>query len=48
MDIALGFLTFGTLGFVTAFAYINQRATEKLFQESRARRIAAQRPAHRD
>ena len=29
MDIALGFLTFGTLGFVCAFAYLSARATEK-------------------
>ncbi|MCC6008724.1 MAG: hypothetical protein JJU40_13750 [Rhodobacteraceae bacterium] len=40
MEIGLGILTFGTLGFVLAFAYINQRVTEKQLQETRARRIA--------
>jgi hypothetical protein len=30
MDIALGVLTFGTLGFVAVFAYISSRATQKL------------------
>jgi hypothetical protein len=40
MDIGLGFLTFGTLGFVLAFAYINLRVTEKQLQDSRARRAA--------
>ncbi len=29
MDFGLGILTFGTLGFVVAFAYISVRATEK-------------------
>lgn len=29
MDFGLGILTFGTLGFVVAFAYISKRATEK-------------------
>lgn len=29
MDFALGLLTFGTLGFVAAFAYISARVTEK-------------------
>lgn len=29
MDIGLGILTFGTLGFGAAFAYISARATEK-------------------
>jgi len=29
MDIGLGILTFGTLGFVAAFAYISARATER-------------------
>jgi hypothetical protein len=29
MDGAIGFLTFGTLGFVAAFAYLSARATEK-------------------
>ena len=38
MDAALGFLTFGTLGFVAAFAYLNARATEKRRQEMRAAR----------
>lgn len=42
MEIGLGILTFGTLGFVLAFAYINQRVTERQFRESRARRIAAE------
>jgi hypothetical protein len=30
MDFGLGILTFGTFGFVLAFAYLNIRATEKL------------------
>jgi hypothetical protein len=30
MDIALGFLTFGTLGFVGVFAYLSARATDEL------------------
>lgn len=29
MDFALGILTFGTLGFVAAFAYISARVAEK-------------------
>ena len=29
MDIALGALTFGTLGFVVAFGYISARSMEK-------------------
>ena len=29
MSIGLGILTFGTLGFVAAFAYISARVTEK-------------------
>ncbi|MDP2079342.1 MAG: hypothetical protein U0934_00010 [Pseudotabrizicola sp.] len=29
MDFAIGFLTFGTLGFVAAFAYISERVAEK-------------------
>jgi hypothetical protein len=29
MDIALGILTFGTLGFVAAFAYVSARVTER-------------------
>ena len=29
MDFGLGILTFGTLGFVAAFAYISARATER-------------------
>lgn len=29
MDFALGILTFGTLGFVAAFAYISARTSEK-------------------
>lgn len=33
MDGALGFLTFGTLGFVVAFAYISARATEKRMRD---------------
>ncbi|MGP3698429.1 hypothetical protein [Rhodobacter sp. NSM] len=31
-------LTFGTLGFVLAFAYINIRQTEKQLEETRKRR----------
>ncbi|MCE6967216.1 MULTISPECIES: hypothetical protein [Rhodobacterales] len=31
-------LTFGTLGFVLAFAYINIRQTEKQLRDSRERR----------
>jgi len=33
MDIGLGILTFGTLGFGIVFAYLNIRATEKLRRE---------------
>ena len=40
MDIGLGILTFGTLGFVLAFAYVNLRVTEKQLRESRERREA--------
>jgi hypothetical protein len=29
MDMALGFLTFGTLGFVMVFAYLESRAAEE-------------------
>lgn len=29
MDLALGFLTFGTLGFVMVFAYLQSRAAEE-------------------
>jgi hypothetical protein len=32
MEIGLQTLTFGTLGFVAAFAYINARATERQFE----------------
>ncbi len=30
MDIALGFLTFGTLGFVAVFGYLSHRAMEEM------------------
>jgi hypothetical protein len=30
MDIGLGILTFGTLGFVAVFAFLSARSTEKL------------------
>lgn len=30
MDFGLGILTFGTLGFAAAFAYVSKRAAEKL------------------
>jgi hypothetical protein len=43
MDAALGLLTFGTLGFVAAFAYISARQGEKRLRETRAAREAAQR-----
>jgi hypothetical protein len=33
MDFGLGLLTFGTLGFVAAFAYISARTTEKRRRE---------------
>lgn len=33
MEIGLGILTFGTLGFGIVFAYLNIRATEKLRRE---------------
>ncbi len=33
MDFGLGILTFGTLGFVVAFAYISIRAMQKLREE---------------
>jgi hypothetical protein len=35
MDIGLGILTFGTLGFAVAFGYISARATERHRQETR-------------
>jgi hypothetical protein len=38
MDSAIGFLTFGTLGFVLAFAYISARAAEKQLNDTRARK----------
>lgn len=34
MDIALGVLTFGTLGFVVVFGYLSARATEALRQSN--------------
>ncbi len=53
MDIALGFLTFGTLGFVMAFAYLEKRAAEErrhkggpksaLSRDGAAERLATQR-----
>jgi len=30
MDVALGFLTFGTLGFVAVFGYLGARAAEDM------------------
>jgi hypothetical protein len=44
MDIGLGVLTFGTLGFVLAFAYINIRVTEKQLEETRRRREGSAQP----
>ena len=44
MEIGLGILTFGTLGFVLAFAYINKRVTEKQLEETRAERRKAEAP----
>lgn len=41
MDFGLGILTFGTLGFVCAFAYLNARATEKRRQDRRDARRGA-------
>ena len=41
MEIGLGILTFDTLGFVLAFAYINKRVTEKQLEETRAERRKA-------
>lgn len=32
-------LTFGTIGFVLAFVYVNMRQTEKQLNETRARRL---------
>jgi hypothetical protein len=43
MDAALGLLTFGTIGFVAAFAYISARQAEKRLKEMRAARAAANR-----
>lgn len=34
MELGLGLLTFGTLGFVAAFGYISARATEKRRNEN--------------
>ena len=44
MDGAIGFLTFGTLGFVMAFAYISARATEKRRQEGGPKSALARGP----
>lgn len=41
MDSAIGFLTFGTLGFVMAFAYVSARATEKRRREGGPRSALA-------
>lgn len=55
MDIALGFLTFGTLGFVMVFAYLEARATDEkhrrvgpkssLSRDGAAERLAMRRAA---
>ena len=45
MDSAIGFLTFGTLGFVLAFAYVSARATEKRLSDTRARKAMEQQVA---
>jgi len=55
MDFGLGLLTFGTLGFVAAFAYVSARVTEKrrraggpksaLSRDGIAERLAAARAA---
>lgn len=37
MDIGLGILTFGTLGSVVVFAYVNMRSTQKPLKEDRPR-----------
>jgi hypothetical protein len=42
MDIGLGLLTFGTLGFAVAFGYLSVRATQKL-RESDAPKSALSR-----
>lgn len=57
MDMALGFLTFGTLGFVMAFGYLQARAMEErmrrggpkssLSRDGAAERLAALRGAER-
>ena len=36
MDFGLGLLTFGTLGFASAFGYISMRATQKLRDDKTA------------
>jgi hypothetical protein len=47
MDIAIGFLTFGTLGFVAVFAYVSARVTEKRRQEGHPpSSLAARKPVH--
>jgi hypothetical protein len=38
MDFALGILTFGTLGFVAAFAYISARVAEKRRAEGKTQK----------
>lgn len=53
MDIALGFLTFGTMGFVMVFGYLQSRAMEErmrrggpkssLSRDGAAERLAAMR-----
>lgn len=41
MDSVIGLLTFGTLGFVMAFAYISARATEKRLRDGGPRSALA-------
>ncbi len=45
MDIALGFLTFGTLGFVAVFAYLSARLADRQYREGNERSSLARRPA---
>ena len=43
MEIGLGILTFGTLGFAVAFGYISARATEKQMRDGAHRKSSLSR-----
>lgn len=45
MDIALGFLTFGTLGFVAVFAFLSARVADRQRREGSERSSLARKPS---